>query len=207
MPLPGAVEARRISAQLEALEQQRAQGILPHENAPLRLYRVPTGGFVRVLDRNPEPISPGMLEAISAFIQKNDKKDDLEETKASPKQESEEKKTLQLQDSAASLVDAAEQDNTQNFTCNTGGNSAANEEIAVALSGTANVDGDGVEMTANSTSVDVEMTAPWGSDGIVKTPKELLGQNERASDWLSKDLAQNRVESRAVPLQEVATSA
>ncbi|EEY54407.1 uncharacterized protein PITG_08039 [Phytophthora infestans T30-4] len=76
MSLPDPVEARRISAQLATLEQQRARGSLPHEETPLRLYRVRNGSFVRVLDRHPEPISQDMLDAIDAFITRSTDRDE-----------------------------------------------------------------------------------------------------------------------------------
>ncbi|OWZ11100.1 hypothetical protein PHMEG_00015935 [Phytophthora megakarya] len=79
-----ATEARRISTQLEMLEQQRAQGNLPHENTPLRLYRVRTGGFVRLLDQHAEPISQSMVleksEEVEAAVAANSEGDDIEKT-------------------------------------------------------------------------------------------------------------------------------
>ncbi|KAG6966415.1 hypothetical protein JG687_00004858 [Phytophthora cactorum] len=90
MSLPDAAEARRISAQLATLEQQREQGNLPHEDTPFRLYRVRTGGFVRVLDQHPEPISQGMLDAIDAFIRRSTDSEELEEKEAAAEEEKEE---------------------------------------------------------------------------------------------------------------------
>ena len=77
--LPEAVEARRISEQLATLEQQRARGNLPYGDIPLRLYQVRTGGFVRVLDQHPEPISSSMVRtedlAISVVLLLTDRCD------------------------------------------------------------------------------------------------------------------------------------
>ena len=58
-----AAEVRRIAAQLATLEQQRAEGGSPHDDEPLRLYRLKrSSAFVRVLDRDPAPIPQDMVQ-------------------------------------------------------------------------------------------------------------------------------------------------
>ena len=66
MSAPNAVDVRRIAAQVAALEQQRVEGTLPHDDKPLRLYHVKSSsGFVRVLDQHPEPISQDMVPDVA----------------------------------------------------------------------------------------------------------------------------------------------
>ncbi|KAL4166964.1 hypothetical protein KRP22_012451 [Phytophthora ramorum] len=180
MSLPDAAEARRISAQLATLEQQRAQGTLPHGDTPLRLYRVQTGGFVRVLDGHPEPISQGMLETIDAFMRKSEERGGTEEMKTAGEG--------RRRDFAELRADGAEQSKLQQEVRDNVAAAAKTGDGGVAM--TAPADGD-VEKTQTSGSVGVEIAPPWESAIPVKTPQELLAQNERASDWLGKNLGQN----------------
>lgn len=55
---PDEREAARIRALLGEIEGQRARGELAFAAAPLRLYGVGGGRFVRVLDEHEEAISP-----------------------------------------------------------------------------------------------------------------------------------------------------
>ncbi|KAL4146906.1 hypothetical protein PRNP1_010662 [Phytophthora ramorum] len=180
MSLPDAAEARRISAQLATLEQQRAQGTLPHGDTPLRLYRVQTGGFVRVLDGHPEPISRGMLETIDAFMRKSEERGGTEEMKIAGEE--------RRRDFAELRADGAEQSKLQQEVRDNVAAAAKTGDGGVAM--TAPADGD-VEKTQTSGSVGVEIAPPWETAIPAKTPQELLAQNERASDWLGRNLAQN----------------
>lgn len=55
---PDAMQAARIGALLGEMEAQRARGQLPFAQAPLRLFGVGGGRFVRVLDAHEAPLSP-----------------------------------------------------------------------------------------------------------------------------------------------------
>jgi hypothetical protein len=55
---PDEMQAARIGALLGEMEAQRASGQLPFAAAPLRLFGVGGGRFVRVLDEHEEPLSP-----------------------------------------------------------------------------------------------------------------------------------------------------
>ena len=60
-----AVEVRRIAAQLATLKQQRNEDPSPHDDKPIRLYRLnSSSAFVRVLDEHPEPITPDMVSTV-----------------------------------------------------------------------------------------------------------------------------------------------
>ncbi|KAG2766496.1 hypothetical protein PC129_g11792 [Phytophthora cactorum] len=197
MSLPDAAEARRISAQLATLEQQREQGNLPHEDTPFRLYRVRTGGFVRVLDQHPEPISQGMLDAIDAFIRRSTDSEELEEKEAAAEEEKEETR----QDNDGEEADGAEQSTaTQEQREDTHEESIAAGEDAATVVATAATDvhNDDVEKTQLYTSDDVEITPPWEAATITKTPPELLARNERVSEWLGK---QSEVGEQTTELQ------
>ncbi|KAG7377109.1 hypothetical protein PHYPSEUDO_012159 [Phytophthora pseudosyringae] len=188
MSLPDAAEARRISAQLATLEQQRAQGSLPHVDMPLRLYRVRAGGFVRVLDEHPEPVSPGMLDAIDAFIRTRADSGGVEEEK------DEKVETEDRQERAGGEEQSKAEGEERE-----GGHGeaiAAGEDVVVtASSAAAKVNDDDVEKTQSCTSsAGVEMTPPWEAATGAKTPLELLRRNVRASDWLGK---QSEVEEQA----------
>lgn len=179
MSLPDPVEARRISAQLATLEQQRARGSLPHEETPLRLYRVRNGSFVRVLDRHPEPISQDMLDAIDAFITRSTDRDEVEDKEAVSKEETE-----RIQDSSDVEANDAEQSSFEK-------EEAYEEPIdaGVAIStvtAATDMDGNDVEITQPSTLDDVEIVPPWEAATAAKIPQELLSRNERVSDWLGK---------------------
>ncbi|KAL3669352.1 hypothetical protein V7S43_005729 [Phytophthora oleae] len=189
MALPDAAEARRISAQLAALEQQRAQGRLPHEDAPLRLYRVRTGGFVRVLDQHTEPISQSMLEAIDAFIRTKEESGELEEKSLADVEQEEMREISDDGAAAAGQVNAEQQKaDEKDSTLITGGG-----EVAIPASSVAE---DDVKVTQPSVPAGVRIESPWKAPTAVKTPQELLARNERASDWLGK---QSVVEDRAAP--------
>ncbi|KAG1684296.1 hypothetical protein DVH05_011433 [Phytophthora capsici] len=183
MELPDAAETRRISAQLETLEQQRAQGNLPHENTPLRLYRVRTGGFVRVLDQHPEPISQGMLDAIDAFIKRKEESGELEE-KAVADVEQEE-----MQENS---YGGGERNSTEKQEANEKGNTpiAGDEESVIPAFSAVE---DDVEVTQPSAPASEKNEPLMEAPTAVKTPRELLAGNERVSGWLSK---QNVVEDR-----------
>lgn len=57
---------RAIFDELQALEQQRAQGHWPHEDVAVRMFQTRTGDFIRVLDRHEAPLSPGMVSFVDA---------------------------------------------------------------------------------------------------------------------------------------------
>ncbi|GMF65910.1 unnamed protein product [Phytophthora lilii] len=218
MSLPDAAEARRISAQLATLEQQRARGCLPHEDTPLRLYRVRTGGFVRVLDQHPEPISPGMvrsellcvvlfplligrfvlvqLEAIDAFIRKNGAE---EETK--PPARAEETR----QDARLGGDREEQREMEHEKRAEVAANEASADEIVGEVPPSADVEED-VEKTQPSSSAAVEITPPW-EGATAKTPRELIAQNKRASDWLGQRSVQVKVEqATTLQVQQDATT-
>ncbi|KAE8875866.1 hypothetical protein PF005_g10287 [Phytophthora fragariae] len=196
MSLPDAAEARRISAQLEMLEQQRAQGNLPHEDAPLRLYRVGAGGFVRVLDQHPEPISQGMLDAIDAFIRNRVEND---ETKA-PVEEKRAEETLPTeeteQDAATLTADGEEQSKPVEVDI-----AATGDNFVVAPSAESDGEDEGVAATQPSSSTEVAIAPPWEAATVAKTPQELLAENVRASGWLGSTLTEKIAEDRTIPLQ------
>ncbi|CAI5747193.1 unnamed protein product [Peronospora destructor] len=183
--LPEAVEARRISEQLATLEQQRAQGDLPHGDTPLRLYQLRTGGFVRVLDQHAEPISQSILEAIDVFIRKSKESKDVEETKAAneKKNESEEKTETETEETQQDAAAIEKEHRTR-------------EQNAP----TAVTDEDDVEKTQPYGSTGVNFVPPWETATTIKTPEELLAQNERVSDYLGKHaVVEDHVETLLVP--------
>ncbi|KAG6616816.1 uncharacterized protein IUM83_04721 [Phytophthora cinnamomi] len=211
MSLPDAAEARRISAQLETLEQQRAQGRLPHEDTPLRLYRVGGGGFVRVLDEHPEPISQSMLEAIDAFIRRRDGDDESVEMKAPAEEQTEEEKhqTQGIEHDAAPLragdeeQSKSKQQQEEVEEEEEEAASGSDDALVAAPSAAAGVEDDDVEETQpSSTSAGVAMAPPWEAGTVAKTPQKLLAKNEKASDWLSASSTQNAVENQTTPFQE-----
>ncbi|POM57557.1 Hypothetical protein PHPALM_37910, partial [Phytophthora palmivora] len=176
-----ATEARRISARLATLEQQRTEGSLPHEDTPLRLYRVGGGGFVRVLDQHPEPISQSMLEAIDAFINKNAESEGLEEKAVAEenkeKNSEERRRDSDVGDTEQSKPEAA-------------GREEVDEATVVAgdamMASSSDVDNEEVERTQPCVSTPGGETAPPWETAIVNTPQELLARNQRVSDCLGK---------------------
>ncbi|ETM41869.1 hypothetical protein, variant 1 [Phytophthora nicotianae] len=195
MPLDAA-ETRRISAQLAMLEQQRAHGNLPHEDTPLRLYRMRTGGFVRVLDQHPEPISQDLLDTIDAFIWRSADSEELEDKEAVAEEEKEETR----QDNAYKEAEVAEQSTVSQGKKEVANEDAvaAGEDVATAIATVATgVDDDDVEKTQPCTSDNVDIAPPWEDAGATNTPQELLARNERVSEWLGK---QTKVEGQTTEL-------
>ncbi|CAH0517258.1 unnamed protein product [Peronospora belbahrii] len=191
MALPDAVEARRIAAQLATLEQQRAEGNLPYDTTPLRLYQVQTGGFVRVLDQHPEPISQGMLQAIDTFIKKHQEREDLDEMKANmdgkqqeeEEEEKEEEKTVAGQETVTVAGDMEQKRREKSVDAVA---RFLDQDIATTVCDTVtDVDEEIVEKTESyDASISVDCAPPWETASVVKTPQELLAQNERVSDFL-----------------------
>ncbi|CAH0484448.1 unnamed protein product [Peronospora farinosa] len=179
--LPEAVKARRISEQLATLEQQRAMGNLPHNDTPLRLYQVRNGGFVRVLDQYPEPISQSMLEAIDVFIRNSTESEDLETTKAAneKKKEFEIKTEERQRDTAAMEQEHKRQEQHVEVV-------AADAAHGVVTAASTDKDEDDVEKTQPSGFIGVNFAPPWETATAVKRPEELLAQKERVSDCLGK---------------------
>ncbi|CEG36346.1 uncharacterized protein PHALS_02436 [Plasmopara halstedii] len=181
MSLPNATEVRRISTQLAKLEQQRAQGNLPHEETPLRLYSVRTGGFVRVLDKHPEPISQGMLEAIDAFISESHNSADIEEIKTTLENKEQENDDVRLNDRGE--ADGAEGSMSEHGqiveSCD------STKEFTKMKLCSAKTD-DNVTNTESATCVSVKMLPPWENGDSFATPIELIGRNELVSEYLGK---------------------
>ncbi|CAI5700427.1 unnamed protein product [Peronospora effusa] len=192
--LPEAVEARRISEQLATLEQQRAMGNLPHGDTPLRLYQVRTGGFVRVLDQHPEPISQSMLEAIDVFIRNSTESEDLETTKAAneKKKECETETEERQRDTAAMEQEHKRLEQRVEVV-------AADAAHGIVTAASTDKDEDDVEKTQPSGFIGVNFAPPWETATAVKRPEELLAQNERVSDYLGKHaVVEDQVETLLV---------
>ncbi|KAK1937719.1 hypothetical protein P3T76_009456 [Phytophthora citrophthora] len=205
MELPDAAEARRISAQLATLEQQRVLGRLPHDDTPLRLYRVRTGGFIRVLDQHPEPISPSMLEAIDAFIRTKEESEELEE-KAAVDVEHEEMEEIGNEGSTI-----AEQSNTEEQ--ETREKDSTGEDTSIPTIPVSSAVEGNVEVTQSSVPTGVSIEPLVEAPTAVKTPRELLAENERASDWLKQSVVEdhtaptnNNGQSNDFPVVEAETA-
>jgi hypothetical protein len=219
-----AAEARRISAQLEALAQQRASGSLPHEDTPLRLYKVRAGGFVRVLDEHPEPISQGMvrssrrlglhfllligrllvlqwaqLEAIDAFIRTSADSEETMETKAPAEQKSEQETQKARSIGTRSATGGAEQNRPP---------PEDRVESADAIAGGDDASGAGGELEIAASSAvseddddDAEKTQPSTSTGVKIAPPWEAAAAEKTPREL---LARNERVSEWLGKQEVA---
>ncbi|CAI5725782.1 unnamed protein product [Hyaloperonospora brassicae] len=215
MSAPNAVDVRRIAAQVAALEQQRAEGTLPHDDKPLRLYQVnSSSGFVRVLDQHPEPISQDMLDAISAFIAKTAEQSDRHETTvAGEKTKTEADETTRNEPTDAVTVVRAADTRHEHEKIDTG-----DDTVRVCANGNAILDanvsvtGDTVLASDCATSdvhrdthcvrkkpqvrqsaedIPVLLSPPWDSAGAVKQLTDLLDCNEKVSDILDKEMAIN----------------
>ncbi|TDH72081.1 hypothetical protein CCR75_003879 [Bremia lactucae] len=182
MSLPDATEVRRISAQLKALEKQRAEGSLTHENIPLRLYSVRSGGFVRVLDKRPEPISQDMMKSIEAYINKCSATSELEVEETATTQENKEIHEIRqnCEDDGANVVAQHEQqmhkDQKECFAIEVGAN-------AVLTVSTIDNNGD-----VAASSVSKELPSSWASASTATTPQILVAQNELVSKYLGKQI-------------------
>lgn len=182
MSLPDAAEARRISAQLATLEQQRAQGSLPHENTPLRLYSVPTGSFVRVLDQHPEPISPGMLQAIDHFIRESKEPAEVKEENTISEEKVEESDEIRQE--------RCEREAKQS----TAKETKACESVIIAGIGAAtatstaemDIDDGNIAKPQPVACGSVELAPPWERKSISVTPDELVARNELVSEFLGQ---------------------
>ncbi|KAI9916157.1 hypothetical protein PsorP6_017053 [Peronosclerospora sorghi] len=184
MSLPDAEEARRISAQLAKIQQQRAQGTLPYDDTPLRLYLMKTCGFVRVLDQYPETISPGMLEVVDAFVNKQGKREKyFLETKAVKEEGRDEKETEARRNDAEAIekrTKGPSDESEENF--------IVDEVNVVAASPRAeeHMEAEQANQTQPFPSSCVDLAPPWEMGIPVKGPHEVLTQRERVSDCLAK---------------------
>ncbi|KAI9916386.1 hypothetical protein PsorP6_018109 [Peronosclerospora sorghi] len=184
MSYPDAEEATRISAQLAKMEQQRAQGTLPYDDTPFRLYRMKTGGFVRVLDQYPEPISPRMLEMVDAFVNKQGTREkDFLETKAVQEEGRDEKETVARRNDAEAIEKRTERPSDE-----AAEHVSVDEVNVVAASprAEAHMEAEQAKQTQPCPSSCVDLAPPWEMGILVKDPQEVVTQCERVSDCLAK---------------------